>query len=120
MKDLELRERVIAYNRQVAADREVVAIVQAAGITIDTKPDTPPARTGLNWIPYQAKAGGSISWTESEYDPTLPGTAETPIPFEDGLTVYPNYYYTRDGMRKVWIGAESAAPEWDDDNFVEF
>lgn len=120
MKDQVLRQRVIEYNKRVAADREVVAIVQAAGITIESRPDAPPDRPRLTWIPYQAKAGGPITWTESEYDPALPGTAETPLEYKPGATVYPNYYYTLDGVRKVWTGEVADAPSWGDERFVEF
>ena len=102
------------------ADREMCRIVSAAGITIDPQPTAPPNRPGYSWIPKQLTAGGTIMWTESEYDSTMPGTAETPIPYATGLTVYPNYYYTLDGVRKVWMGEETVSPAWDDEDFVEF
>ena len=102
------------------ADRAVCKTVAAAGITVEVEPTAPPDRPGLKWIPHQAVAGGPIAWTESEYDPDLPGTKETPIEFVAGLTVYPNYYYTLDGVRKVWMGADPATPAWDDVDFVEF
>lgn len=120
MKDQELRQRVITYNREVAAQREVCQIIAACGITIDDRPDAPPDRPGLTWIPTQAVAGGNISWVESEYDPALPGTAETPIVYKAGLTAYPNYYYTNDGVRKVWTGEITENPDWTDSRFVEF
>lgn len=104
---------------KVRADRATCKIVAAAGITVNPEPDAPPNRPGLRWIPYQAKAGGSITWIESEYDATLPGTKETPIAFEAGMTVYPNYFYTLDGVRKVWAGVAEAAPEWTDGRFEE-
>lgn len=102
------------------ADRAVCKTVAAAGITVDPEPTAPPDRPGLKWIPTQSQAGGPISWVESEYDPDLPGTKETPIPFEEGMTVYPNYYYTLDGVRKVWTGEVTVGPDWTDDRFVEF
>lgn len=120
MKDQELRKRVIEYNKRVAADREVVSIIQAAGITIDPTPSHPPDRPGLTWIPYQSAAGGPITWVESEYDPALSGTKETPIVFKPGLTAYPNYYYTNGGVRKVWTGEVTDGPEWTDERFIEF
>lgn len=117
----ELRKRIIAYNIQVAAQREVYDVVKQLGITIDAKPSTPPDRPGLTWIPYQGKACGPISWVESEYDPLLPGTKETPIEYTEGLTAYPNYYYIFDCVRKVWMDAESCVnPSWEDDRFIEF
>lgn len=48
------------------------------------------------------------------------GTAENPITWTAGMTVYPNFYYTLDGVRKVWTGADPASPEWTDVGFVEF
>lgn len=120
MKDQELRARVIAYNKAVAAQRKVCEIVTACGITIDPEPEHPPDRPGLTWVPTQAIAGGPITWVESEYDPTLPGTAETPLEFKPGATVYPNYYYTLGGVRKVWTGEITTGPEWEDERFVEF
>lgn len=54
------------------------------------------------------------------YDPNLPGTKETPLEFKPGATVYPNYYYTLDGVRKVWTGEITENPDWTDERFVEF
>lgn len=48
------------------------------------------------------------------------GTEENPIVWKDGATAYPNFYYTKDGVRKVWTGTEWAMPDWDDERFVEF
>lgn len=117
----ELRKRVIAYNVQVATQREVYEVVKELGITIASKPSIPPDRPGMKWIPYQGKTGGPISWVESEYDSTLPGTVETPIGYSEGLTVYPNYYYILDGVCKVWMDSEICmGPDWGDERFVEF
>lgn len=102
------------------ADRAVCKTVAAAGITVEAEPTAPPDRPGLTWIPTQAAAGGPITWVESEYDPNLPGTKETPLEYKPGLTVYPNYYYTQDGVRKVWTGEVTENTAWDDDRFVEF
>lgn len=120
MKNAELRERVIAFNKRVKANREIVETLEAAGITVEAKPSAPPNRPGYSWIPQQLTVGGSIMWVESDYDSTAPGTAENPIEYTDGLTVYPNYYYTLDGVRKVWMGADHAQPEWENADFVKF
>ena len=37
-----------------------------------------------------------------------------------GATAYPNFYYTKDGVRKVWTGENSDMPSWDDERFVKF
>lgn len=105
---------------RVKADRATCKIVAEAGITIEAEPESPPNRPGMKWIPHQAKAGGAITWIESEYDATLPGTSENPIAFEAGMTVYPNYFYTLGGVRKVWAGVAEAEPDWDDERFEEF
>lgn len=102
---------------RVKADRATCKIVAAAGITISPEPEAPPNRPGLKWIPRQTKAGGAITWVESEYDASLPGTSENPIAFEPGMTVYPNYFYALDGVRKVWAGVAEAEPEWTDERF---
>lgn len=104
---------------RVKADRATCKIVAAAGITIKPEPEAPPNRPGLKWIPRQTKAGGAITWVESEYDATLPGTSENPIAFEAGMTVFPNYFYTLGGVRKVWAGVAEATPEWTDERFEE-
>lgn len=101
------------------ADRATCKIVAAAGITFSPEPEAPPVRPGLSWIPHQAQAGGPITWVESEYDPTLPGTTENPIPYELGLEVYPNYFYVLSGVKKVWTGEAEPAPAWDNERFVE-
>lgn len=102
---------------KVKADRATCRIVAAAGITIKPEPEAPPNRPGLRWIPHQTRAGGAITWIESEYDASLPGTSENPIAFEAGMTVYPNYFYTLGGVRKVWAGVAEATPEWTDERF---
>lgn len=110
-------DKIIACAK---ADRETCRIVSAAGITIDPEPSAPPSRPGYRWVPKQLTAGGSIAWTESEYDSAMPGTRESPIPYAADLTVYPNYYYVLDGVRKVWTGFDAAdSPAWDDIRFAE-
>lgn len=109
-------DEIIAYAK---ADRKMCRVVSAAGITIDPEPSSPPSRPGYSWIPKQISAGGAIMWVESEYDSTMPGTKETPIPYVAGLTAYPNYYYVLDGVRKVWTGEATVSPAWDDERFAE-
>lgn len=48
------------------------------------------------------------------------GTADNPIGWKEGMTAYPNFYYVKDGVRKVWTGENSEIPSWDDERFVEF
>lgn len=48
------------------------------------------------------------------------GTVDNPIVWKDGATAYPNFYYVKDGVRKVWTGENSEMPSWDDERFVEF
>lgn len=104
---------------KVKADRATCRIVAEAGITIKPEPVAPPNRPGMKWIPHKIRAGGAITWIESEYDATLPGTSENPIAFEAGMTVYPNYFYMLGGVRKVWAGVAEAVPEWTDARFEE-
>lgn len=104
---------------KVKADRAMCRIVAEAGITINPEPKAPPNRPGLKWVPHQTMAGGAIAWVESEYDATLPGTKENPIVFEPGMKVFPNYFYTLSGVRKVWAGTAEAEPEWEDERFNE-
>lgn len=104
---------------KVKADRETCRIVAEAGITVKPEPDAPPNRPGLKWIPHQTRAGGAITWIESDYDATLPGTRENPIAFEPGMKVFPNYFYTLGGVRKTWAGVAEAVLEWTDERFEE-
>lgn len=48
------------------------------------------------------------------------GTAENPIAWKDSMTPYSNFYYVKDGVRKVWTGENSEMPSWDDERFVVF
>lgn len=106
---------------KVLEDHYARRTMDAAGIIINEEPNTPPDRPGLIWVPKQLVANGPITWIESEYDATLPGTSENPIVFKYGCTVYPNYYYILNGVRKVWTGDEIVVnPAWEDENFVEF
>lgn len=105
--------------KMVKADRKVCEIVNAAGITIDPKPGTPPNRPGLHWVPRQIIAGGPITWVESEYDPAMLGTTETPIQYESGVTLLPNYFYVFGTVKKVWTGDQCTGAEWNDPRFVE-
>ena len=104
---------------KVKADRETCRIVAEAGITINPEPGAPPNRPGLKWVPHQTMAGGAITWIESEYDATLPGTSENPIAFEPDMEVFPNYFYILDGARKVWTGVVEVGPKWEDERFEE-
>lgn len=112
LKPEEIIERVLA-------DRKVCRIVSDAGITIAPEPESPPNRPGLKWIPHQLDAGGPITWIESEYDPSMPGTTETPILYETGIEVCPNYFYIFEGVKKVWTGERGTAPAWNDERFAE-
>lgn len=104
--------------KMAQADRDVCKVVTAAGITINPEPEAPPNRPGLRWIPHQAVAGGPIAWVESEYDPSMLGTTETPIRYEPGVTLWPNYFYILDGAKKVWTGEQCIGAAWDDERFA--
>lgn len=72
--------------------------IAECGITIEDKPAEVPSRPGYKWVPHQAVAGGSIAWIEAESEDKT-GTADMPIAFVPGMSVYPNYYYT-DGKKR--------------------
>lgn len=109
---------IITYAKR---DHEICRTISQVGITIEEKPLELPNRPGYKWIPHQEVAQGPITWIESDYDATMPGTQENPIEFVEGLTVLPNYYYILNGIRKLWAGNESVYnPSWDDENFIEF
>lgn len=118
----ELQEAQRQYERERYSDmKDKMDIIKEVGITIEEKPLELPSRPGYIWIPRQKVAGGAITWTESSYDSTMPGTKETPIAFVENLTVLPNYYYILNGVRKLWAGNEATYnPSWDDENFIEF
>lgn len=97
-----IRERVDALKASISAIKVVVDTVEAAGITVEQKPDGMPSRPGYKWVPHQATAGGPITWIETESEDKR-GTADQPILFAPGMEVWPNYYYTDGTTRYVCI-----------------
>ena len=83
---------------EIIDKNELIATINEVGITIEDKPSIATPRPGYKWVPYQAQAGGVITWIE-EADPTAEGTADKPITFKVGMEVNVNYYYT-DGVKK--------------------
>lgn len=104
---------------QVRRDHDLAQVIAQAGITVEPKPLDLPQRPGYVWSPIQTAAGGTVTWALSrEYNPDLPGTRETPIPFDDGMTVLQNYHYIRDGVMKLWFGQQNQQPGWENENFL--
>lgn len=100
--DNKTRERIDALKENISGIKAIVDVVTEVGITIEKKPMDIPSRPGHKWTPYQAIAGGSITWIEDESDDKS-GTVEQPIPFVSGMEVWPNYYYTDGTTRYVCI-----------------
>lgn len=94
------RERLDAIKAAVRNDKDTLAVIEEVGITIEDKPSIATPRPGYKWVPYQAKAGGVITWVE-EIDPTAEGTVDKPITFKIGMEVNVNYYYT-DGVKNMF------------------
>lgn len=113
------RARVDALKQGIASIKTVVDTVAEAGITVEAKPTDMPSRPGYKWTPYQATAGGSITWVEAESEDKS-GTAEQPITFVAGMTVYPNYYYIDGTKRYVCIQGGTPDAIGEGDYFTEF
>ena len=113
------RERLDAIKTIIRSDKNAVAIVEEAGITITPKPSDLPSRPGYKWVPTQTTAKGSITWIEKE-DPNAEGTAEKPITFVPGMRVYPNYYYTNGTTRFVCIKKGTPSELVEGEYFTEF
>lgn len=96
----EVRARVDTLKEGIATLKTVSDVIAEVGITIEDKPTEMPSRPGYKWVPHQAVAGGAITWIETESEDKS-GTAEQPIIFVPGMTVYPNYYYTDGTTRYV-------------------
>ena len=93
--------------------------IAECGITIEDKPAEMPSRPGFKWIPHQAVAGGSIAWVEAESEDKS-GTADEPIAFVPGMSVYPNYYYTDGEKRYVCLQSGNPTEIAEDEWFTEF
>ncbi len=113
------RARVDALKANIANLKTVSDTIAEAGITIEDKPADMPSRPGYKWAPYQATAGGSITWVESESEDKT-GTAEQPITFVPGVAVYPNYYYTDGTTRYVCLQAGTPEELTEGAWFTEF
>ena len=90
-------------------------VARAGGISMALEQSD---KLGFDWRIYSVNdVAVRKDYVEQE---TTMGTADNPIVWKDGMTAYPNFYYTKDGVRKVWAGADRAMPSWDDERFVEF
>lgn len=111
--------RLEAIKGAIRKHKSTADIVAECGITIEEKPSTLPDRPGYKWVPTQTTAKGSIIWVEEE-DPNAEGTAENPIRFTAGMTVYANYYYTDSTTRYVCIQAGNPTELAEGEYFAEF
>ncbi len=115
----ETRERVDALKQGIASLKTVSDTIAEVGITIEDKPAEMPPRPGYKWTPYQATAGGSITWVESESEDKS-GTADEPITFVSGMSVYPNYFYTDGEKRYVCLMSGNPTEIVEGEYFTEF
>lgn len=117
--DSKTRERVDALKQGIVNLKTVSDTIAEAGITIEDKPTDMPSRPGYKWIPHQSVAGGSIAWIEAESEDKS-GTADEPITFVPGMTVYPNYYYTDGTTRYVCVQGGNPDTIGEGDYFTAF
>lgn len=113
-----LTAKQIELIEDIKSKNEFISTVTEAGITIEEKPSVATPRAGYKWTPYQAQAGGAITWVE-EVDPEGEGTADKPITFKVGMEVYENYYYTDGTKRYVCIKAGMPAELSEGEYFTE-
>lgn len=90
-------------------------VARAGGISMTVEQSD---KLGFDWYVYSVN--DIVVRKEYAAQETPVGTADNPIVWKDGMTAYPNFYYTKDGVRKVWTGENSEMPSWDDERFVEF
>lgn len=81
---------------------ELGKLANAVGVTAEEKPTELPDRPGYKWEPMLNTQSKTIGWQEVE-DPDAQGTADNPIPWEAGMTVHINYFYTSGGVRYVCV-----------------
>ncbi len=115
----ETRERVDALKQGIANLKTVSDTIAEVGITIEDKPAEMPTRPGYKWVPHQAVAGGSIAWIEAESEDKS-GTADEPIAFVSGMSVYPNYFYTDGEKRYVCLMSGNPTEIVEGEYFTEF
>lgn len=115
----DIRARVDVLKENISNMKTIVTTVEQAGISVEKKPEGMPSRPGYKWSPYQAVAGGPITWIEEESGDNT-GTAENPIVFVSGMSVYPNYYYTDGTTRYVCIQAGTPAEICEGEFFTVF
>ena len=90
-------------------------VARAGGISMTVEQSD---KLGFDWRIYSVNdVVVRKDYVEQE---TPVGTADNPIVWKDGATAYPNFYYVKDGVRKVWTGENSEMPSWNDERFVEF
>ena len=90
-------------------------VERAGGISVAVEQSD---KLGFDWNIYSVN--GIVVRKDYVAQETTMGTADNPIVWKDGATAYPNFYYTKDGVRKVWTCENSDMPIWDDERFVEF
>ncbi len=113
----ELRERVLAFNRERAEHREIVAMVNEAGGIRKSEAEQSD-KLGYDW--RRTYVGETLVYTEYIPQENPSGTADNPIPWDEKTLLYPNFFYTHDGVRKVWTGEAGVTALWDDDRWEEF
>ena len=115
----EVRARGDTLKEGIATLKTVSDTIAEVGITIEDKPTEMPSRPGYKWVPHQAAACGAITWIETESEDKT-GTAEQPITFTPGMTVYLNYYYTDGTTRYVCIQGGNPDTIGEGEYFTEF
>ena len=90
-------------------------VARAGGISVAVEQSD---KLGFDWRIYSVN--DTVVRKDYVEQEVKVGTADNPIVWKDGATAYPNFYYIKDGVRKVWTGENSEMPSWDDERFVEF
>lgn len=96
------------------AIRDGLLIRRAGGIEEDAIQSD---KLGYDWKVF--KVNDIIVYKEYIEQENPVGVAENPIVWVEGMTVYPNFYYTHEGIKKVWMNSKSATPSWNDEDFIE-
>lgn len=110
----EKAEREAKQAAEELRDAKLNALL--AAVPAPDKPTELPSRPGYKWELKYTWGASSMAWEEVE-DADAEGTADKPIAWAAGMSVYANYFYSVDGVRFLCI--QSGTPEEISDEYFE-
>lgn len=116
MEKEKLLNKAKAVRETMDANAATAAMVEAAGgiKTTITQSD----KLGYDWENFYVNEVLVRQVYIEQENPV--GTEDNPIPWAADVLLFPNFYYTHEGVRKVWTGKSGVTASWEDGNFAEF